>query len=76
VSDDLERRARDLIARCDGITEAGFPDLARESRYLAGELLRTLDDLAAERSARLAVQAARDRALAMLAEPGPEDDEP
>lgn len=41
-------------------------DLARRGRLIARDLLRTLQQLEAERSARVAVQQARDRLLEML----------
>lgn len=48
--------------------EAGFVTFARRGRVVAGDLLRTVDALRAERSARTAVQEARDAAVALLAE--------
>ena len=56
-TDGLQTRAYALISRCGGIEESGMPQLAAETRYVANALLTTLDELAAERSARVALQA-------------------
>lgn len=64
---DLARqRARDLIVFADGVLDAGFEQLGRRARVVADDLLRVADDLEAERSARVAVQGARDTAVALL----------
>jgi len=55
-----------FIAFCDGFEEAGFIDYARRGRAIALDLELTLRELAAERSARVAMQEARDRLLEVL----------
>lgn len=49
---------------CDGAEEGGLVDYARRGRNAARALIAALDELAAERSARVAIQADRDRILA------------
>jgi hypothetical protein len=51
------REAEELIVFCDGIEEGGFADYAQRGRVVARELIAALADLAAERSARVALQA-------------------
>jgi hypothetical protein len=48
--------AKEFILFCDGIEEAGYAVYASRGRVVARELLATLDMLAAERSARVAIQ--------------------
>jgi hypothetical protein len=60
-------RARELIVFANGLEDAGHAETARRSRMVARDLLEACDELAAERSARVAIQAARDRCLAILA---------
>jgi hypothetical protein len=55
-----------FIAFCDGFEEAGFVDYARRGRAIARDLELTLRELADERSARIAMQEARDRLLEIL----------
>jgi hypothetical protein len=61
-----EQLARSFIAFCDGIEEGGFADYAGRGRALAREHLEALEQLKAERSARLAIQAERDRFRELL----------
>jgi hypothetical protein len=65
---DPSERARELLAFTDGIAEAGFPELSRLSRVVARDLLEVLEQLDAERSARRAIQEARDRLMAIIGE--------
>jgi hypothetical protein len=58
--------AAQLIAFADGVEEV-MPGLARKSRCAARDVLWLLDALASERSARQAIQAARDALLGQLA---------
>ena len=64
---DAREHAYDLILFADGVEEAGYPDLARRSRIVSRELLEIANDLDAERSARVAIQKARDEAVGILA---------
>jgi hypothetical protein len=51
-------RARELLVFCDGFDEGGgYPELTRRARLVAGDLVEALDELAAERSARVALHA-------------------
>jgi hypothetical protein len=51
----------------NGVADAGgCPDLRRRARLVANDLLDALAALAAERSVRVAVQEARDRAVDLL----------
>ncbi len=68
MTDDLQGRARALLARCDGMAESGYPELAAESRAIAAALLEALDELDGSRSALVALKDSRDRALAVLAD--------
>jgi len=52
---------------CDGVEDAGMTRYAQIGRTVADELHRCADELAAERSARVTIQADRDRAYALLA---------
>jgi hypothetical protein len=67
TSDDSEKRARDLIAFCDGFDEGGlYPGFTPRARLVARDLLDALEMLAAERSARFALQARCERQQAIL----------
>lgn len=59
--DNIERRASELMLFCDGAEDAGMAAYARRGRDVARDTLRLLRELEAERSARQAVQAQRDR---------------
>jgi hypothetical protein len=60
-------RARDLIVFCDGFDEGGlYPRFTRRARVVARDLIDALDQLDAERSARIAIQAQRDRLLGIV----------
>jgi hypothetical protein len=67
VTESPVARAATFITFCDGADDMGHPEYARRGRVVARDLLRALDELAAERSARVAIQAARDEAIAILA---------
>ncbi len=64
--DDPEQRARDLIIFCDGLEHAGFADFSQRARTVARDLLKAAHDLRAEQSARVSIQAERDRLRDML----------
>ena len=64
----MEQRARELAVFCDGIAAGGFESFARRGRVAADDLLRALDELEAERSARVALQEQRDHAVDLLGE--------
>lgn len=66
LNDLLSQRTRELISRCDGVSEAGMPELASESRFIANALLDTLAELETERSIRRAVQGRCDHLQAIL----------
>jgi hypothetical protein len=60
-------RARELVVFCDGFDEGGaYPEFARRARLVAGDLVEALDELAAERSARVALQARCETQQAIL----------
>ena len=61
-----QERASAFIVFCDGLEEGGLGEYARWGRLLARELLEALEALDAERSARVAIQEARDRAVELL----------
>lgn len=61
-----EQRARELIVFADGLEEGGLVDYARRARMVARDALDAIAELDAERSARRALQAERDRLRAML----------
>ncbi len=67
--DDAERRARDLIIFCDGLEHAGFADFSQRARVVARDLLKAAQDLRAERSVRVSIQAERDRLRRLLGVP-------
>lgn len=62
MSHDLERLqperalAQAFVAFCDGVQAAGMTDYAQRGRDIADRLVRALDDVAAEQSARIALQ--------------------
>jgi hypothetical protein len=56
VSDGAEQRASELLVWCDALTEAGLAEVARRSRVVARDALELVAELAAERSAREALQ--------------------
>lgn len=56
ATNELVTRAWALLSRCGGIEEAGMPVMAAETRVLCRALLETIDELTAERSARIALQ--------------------
>lgn len=58
--------AAELIVFADGAEEAGLIVYAQRARVVARETLWLVDSLAAERSARVAMQEARDRLLQMV----------
>ena len=60
--------AAELIVFADGAEEAGLVDYARRARNVARETLWLVEMLDAERAARMAIQEARDRLLAMVAQ--------
>jgi hypothetical protein len=61
-----EQRARDFIVFCDAAEQFRFIDYARRGRTIARDLLDTLEELAVERSARVAIQAERNRFRELL----------
>jgi hypothetical protein len=63
---DPEQRARELIEFCAGLDEAGLHEVARRSRMVARDVLDLADGLAAERSARVAIQEQRDRLVEFI----------
>jgi hypothetical protein len=71
-------RAERLLDFADGFSDGGGePELAARARVVARDVLKLASDLDAERSARLAMQEARDRAIALLAvRNAAPDDEP
>ncbi len=58
--------AAELLVFADGAEEAGMTAYARRARNVARDTLWLIDELAAERSARQALQTARDRLLTMV----------
>ncbi len=66
MTDDVEQRARDLIVFCDGLEHAGFADFSQRARMVARDLLKAIHDLRMEQSARVSIQAERDRLRDML----------
>ena len=62
-------RARELLVFCDGFDEGGlYPEFTRRARVVARDLLAVLDEFAAERSAREALQARCRRQQDLLGE--------
>lgn len=59
-------RAKEAVEFSRGLDEAGLSEIARRHRVLAGDVLELAEALAAEQSARAAIQAARDNAVAIL----------
>ena len=60
------QEAEELIVFADGLEEAGQSVLAARCRIVGRELIWAIQSLEAERSARVAIQRARDRLLGML----------
>jgi hypothetical protein len=54
-------RARELVVFCDGAEEAGLVGYARRARVVARDVLELVVALEGERSARVAMQEARDQ---------------
>jgi len=65
--DRAEQGAREFIVFCDGLEEAGQRVYAQRGRVVADDLLRIAGELRAERSARVAIQAERDRLREIVA---------
>jgi hypothetical protein len=63
VMPEAATRAQELLLRTDWMDDQR---LAAPSRQVARDLLEALDQLAAERAARIAIQADRDRCLRIL----------
>lgn len=53
--------ARDFTTFCDGVETAGMSAYAQVGRVVADELVRALNDLDAERSARVSAQERAER---------------
>jgi hypothetical protein len=64
--DEARTRAHDVLLRSDYLEDAGLGRLAADARALARCTLKVVDELEAERSARVAMQVARDRCIAIL----------
>ena len=64
---DPVRRAHDALAAGDVLEEIGLPEFGARLRVLARDVLELAEELAAERSARRALQDGRDAAVAVLA---------
>ena len=62
--------ARSFVDFCDGIEAAGLPEYARRGRLLARQLIESEEALAAERSARKAMQAEAERLREILLRQG------
>jgi hypothetical protein len=60
-------RAQALLAATEYFAALGREQLSAESRVMARFVLEIADELDAERSARIAIQAARDEAVEILA---------
>jgi hypothetical protein len=58
--------AADRIVFADGLEQGGFEDYAQRARVVARETIWLADELAAERSARKAIQEQRDRLLELV----------
>lgn len=60
-------RARELLLFADGAQDAGVqPQLCMRARAVARELIWAVDELASERSARIAMQKQRDDCLKLI----------
>jgi hypothetical protein len=59
-------RVAEFLLFADGVEDAGLVEYARRARVVARDLDDALDELAAERSARVSIQAARDNCIALL----------
>jgi hypothetical protein len=60
-------RAQRALPFADGLSEAGFDELGGRIRLLAGDVIDLLATIEAERSARVSIQAHRDRCLKIIA---------
>ena len=69
-----EKRARAFLDFCTGAEEGGLTEYACRGRMVARDLLGTLEALAVERSARVAIQARADRFEAIALRNRPEGD--
>jgi hypothetical protein len=56
VKDTARDHARDFVAFCDGAEEGGLDSYAHRGRQVASDLIRALDELDGERSARRSFQ--------------------
>jgi hypothetical protein len=65
---EVEQRARDLIVFAESLDDVGLHRLAGRCRVVAGDCLRLCVQVAFERTARVKIQADRDRCLALLAD--------
>ena len=65
--DEARRRANAMLATTHLFDALGITDLGADSRALARLTLELADELEAERSARVALQEARDRCLEIIA---------
>ena len=54
-------QARELLVFADGIEDAGHPELARRSRVVARDTIWLVEQLEAERAARIRMTEDRDR---------------
>jgi hypothetical protein len=61
-----DERACELIVWCEALTDAGLAETARRSRVVARDVLDLADALAAERSAREALQDRCERLQAII----------
>lgn len=59
-------RAEELRTYAAALDEAAFFESSRRFRIAADDLMRALDTIDAERSARVAMQEARDRLIAII----------
>jgi hypothetical protein len=62
----VEARARELVVWCDALSDAGLDETARRARVVARDALELVDALAAERSARRALQQRCEQQQAIL----------
>ena len=63
-----EQRARNLLAETELFDALGIDKLGFHARAVARDVLELTAELASERSARIAIQEARDRCLVILAQ--------
>jgi hypothetical protein len=66
TTDEARRRARALLLSTDYFAELGLSKASADSRMVARIALELADQVDIERSARTAMQAARDNALELL----------